>query len=176
MGKIPKKKRSRKKRTRTTEITDSVRKKLLEIHRKRSKRSRSLDERYAGKVPAYVETWMRNPGKYDIPGVDLGKVKRKGKRRKSAYMIFKELTHKLVPNLKIEKKGDQKSGRWHITYALADWSWKEYKRVETNLREIKKSITERTGKQTFIRITKKPVKALVDGEYIQYNIKIGVAE
>ncbi len=36
----------------------------------RSRRSISVDLRRRGRVPVYVRTWYRHPGRYDIPGVD----------------------------------------------------------------------------------------------------------
>jgi len=60
------------------------------IHSRRSKRAKTIDELFAGKIPAYFETWLGNPGRYDLPGVDLGTRKRKGRKRgkKGSGLVF----------------------------------------------------------------------------------------
>jgi len=53
---------------------------LKKIHASRSKIARSLDEKYRAKrVPAKAETWIKNPGRYDLPDVDMGEISRSRK-------------------------------------------------------------------------------------------------
>ena len=70
--------------------------KLRKIHLKRSKRARSLDEKYAAKTPKHVATWIRNPGKYDIPGIDMGK-QRKTSKSKKEKTVFHKIFEKVAP-------------------------------------------------------------------------------
>lgn len=64
-------------------------------------------------------------------------------------------------------------GKWSVIYMTADWSWKEFKRIQLNVVSIKREISTKLGKRVFIRVIKKPVTGFVNGEKIMYNIKAG---
>jgi len=65
------------------------------------------------------------------------------------------------------------SGKWVVVYLKADWSWKEFKRVQLNVASIKRELTAKLGKRVFVKVVKKPVTGFADGEKIMYNIKAG---
>ena len=83
------------------------------IHSRRSKRAKTIDELFAGKIPAYFETWLGNPGRYDLPGVDLGTRKRKGRKKSSGSIVEVKRVKSIKKSSKARKprKRGEKEGR-----------------------------------------------------------------
>ena len=80
--------RSRKKRVTVEEALKNpeLMRRARELFSKRSKRSKTMDLRYAGKVPKYFETWLKHPERYDLPTIDMGKEKKKMKKKPRVVM------------------------------------------------------------------------------------------
>jgi len=83
--------RAKAKRTPISQVSESHLRKARRVHKSRPKRSRKVDEARAGKVPKYFETWLRNPGRYDLPGVDTPDPAAKAKAAKRLWGILGRL-------------------------------------------------------------------------------------
>ena len=57
-----------------SELTPEDIRLLRRINAGRSPRALAIDLRVNARVPKYVGTWLRHPGRYDIPGVDTASV------------------------------------------------------------------------------------------------------
>ena len=84
-------KSKKRKRTPVSQMTARQLKAARRKHKSRSKRARRIDESRSGKIPKYVETWFRNPSKYDLPNVDTTDVwAREVERRRKISKAMKK--------------------------------------------------------------------------------------
>jgi len=71
------KKTTKRKRTPISKMSKRQLREAKRIHRSRKRYARKQDEARQAKVPKYYETWKRSPGRYDLPGVDTPRARRR---------------------------------------------------------------------------------------------------
>ena len=167
MVKMSRKKKSKKRRKgvrrkKVSELTAREKTRLKTIHQRRSKRARSLDEKYAAKTPVYVSTWIRNPGRYDIPGIDMGKQRKTSRSRKEpdldVYIISSSKP------IRIKKYGYVEKGKHTAPiFAVDEIYAREAVKITGHMFSLRKLVNirlTRSGKAYVVESAKKPGKVV----------------
>ena len=88
--------------------------------------------------------------------------------------LIHELTQILEQfNIYSEVVAVDESGKWVVIYLRTKWSWKEFKRVQLNVANIKRELSSKFKRRVFVKVVKKPVTGFVNSKKIMFNIKAG---
>ena len=79
------------------------------VHRARPAAARKRDEMRTARAPKYVLTWVKNPGRYDIPGIDTAEVgKRRRARARAAKRHMQERMKAPIQRCTVKKTKNEK--------------------------------------------------------------------